>query len=85
MAETLLHVWIGGDPVRLERELDRAESASVDSRDSEEGERLQLLKAVACRMRSCPDLFASRSADLGLDVCVDMLVHLAGGNPAGIP
>jgi hypothetical protein len=77
IAETLLHTWIRGDLTRLEVELDRTAYIAVDEPDDEEKENLQLLKSIAARMKACPNMYASRSTDPGLDLCVDLLAHLS--------
>ncbi len=78
LAESLLRAWIIGDAERVHIELHRSGFVETDFDEGEEAERIQLLKAIAQRMRDCPDLFAPRSADPGLDICVDLLAHLAG-------
>lgn len=77
IAENLLHAWVRGDLDRLEVELDRTTESPFDEPDDEEMERLQLLKSIAARMKDCPNMFATRSTDPGLDLCVDLLAHLA--------
>jgi hypothetical protein len=77
IAENLLHTWIRGDRSRLEVELDRTTSSSLDEPDDEEMERLQLVKSIAARMKRCPNTYASRSTDPVLHLCVDLLAHLA--------
>jgi len=78
LAEALLRAWIIGDPDRVHQELVRTGFLEPEIDDSEEAERIQLLKAIVQRMQNCPDLFAPRSTDPGLDLCVDLLAHLAG-------
>lgn len=73
-----MRAWIIGDRVRVGAELERSEFVSPEMDEGEEGERIQLLKAIAHRMQTCPDLFAPRSTDPALDLCVDLLAHLAG-------
>ena len=76
-AQSLLRAWVCGDLNQLEAELDRSALAFDFSDAHPECERLGLLKSVACQMRTCPDLYAERSADPRLGLCVDLLVHLA--------
>lgn len=78
LAEALLRAWIVGDPGKVSAELERSGFVEPDIEEGEEAERIQLLKAIAQRMQTCPDLFAPRSTDPGLDLCVDLLAHLAG-------
>lgn len=83
LAEALLGAWIIGDAKKVNVELLRSGFVDPDMVDeSEEAERIQLLKAIAQRMQTCPDLFAPRSKDPGLDLCVDLLAHLAGSHRA---
>ena len=78
LAEALLRAWIVGDAHKVSAELERSGYIESDLEEGEEAERIQLLKAIAQRMQNCPDLFAPRSTDPGLDLCVDLLAHLAG-------
>jgi len=78
LAEALLRAWIAGDPRRIIAELERSSVAEPDIQEAQEAERIQLLKAIAQRMQTSPDLFAPPSTDPGLDLCVDLLAHLAG-------
>jgi hypothetical protein len=78
LAESLLRAWVIGDAEKVQVELRRSEYLEPDFDEGEEAERIQLFKAVAQRMETCPDLFAPRSLDPGLDVCVELLAHLAG-------
>jgi hypothetical protein len=83
LAEALLRAWIIGDPKKVNLELLRSGFIEPEGMDEgEEAERIQLLKAIAHRMQTCPDLFAPRSKDPGLDLCVDLLAHLAGSQRA---
>lgn len=76
LAEDLLKAWISGDPAKVNMELERSLSISVDSYDTSEEERRHLLKAVADRMRTCPDLLEPLASSSELDVCVSLLGHL---------
>ena len=78
LAEALLRAWILGDPRKVSAELERSGIVEPDLEEGPEAERMQLLKAVARRMQTCPDLFAPPSTDPALDLCVDLLAHLAG-------
>lgn len=78
LAEALLSAWIMGDTRKVSAELERSGFVEADCDEGQEAERMQLLKAVAQRMQTCPDLYAPRSTDPGLDLCVDLLAHLAG-------
>jgi hypothetical protein len=77
LAENLLHTWTRGEFNGLELELNRAAKSPLDAPDDEERERLQLVKSIAVRMKDCPDVFAPRSIDPGLDSCLDLLAHVA--------
>jgi hypothetical protein len=81
-AEALLRAWMVGDSGRLEAELEKSLSADLPAANDGEEERVQLLRAVAGRMRSCPDPFAPWCVDPGLDLCLDLLTHLISGGGA---
>ena len=76
LAEALLRAWIRGDRLELENEIHHASTAREPANGAED-EKLELLKSVAERMLLLPNLFASRDADPQLDLCLDLLVHLA--------
>lgn len=76
-AQSLLRAWVCGDLPRLQAELDRSTFVYSVADSHPESEQLGLLKSVACQMKSCPDLYAERSADPQLGLCVDLLMHLA--------
>jgi hypothetical protein len=76
-AQSLLRAWVCGDLSRLRAELDRSTFFPNTSDSHPESEQLELLKSVACQMRNCRDLYAERSSDPQLGLCVDLLVHLA--------
>ncbi len=78
LAGALLSAWILGDARKVSAELDRSLFAESGALDGQEAERMQLIKAIAQRMQTCPDLFAAPSTDPALDLCVDLLAHLAG-------
>jgi hypothetical protein len=78
LAEALLGAWILGDARKVSAELKRSGFAEPEIEEGHEAERIQLLKAIAQRMQTCPDLFAPPSTDPALDLCVDLLAHLAG-------
>lgn len=76
-AQSLLRAWVCGDLHRLRAELDRSTFISPTSDTHPDCEQLELLKSVATQMRNCRDLYAERSTDPQLGLCVDLLVHLA--------
>jgi hypothetical protein len=76
-AQSLLRAWVCGDLRRLRAELDRSTFIAATSASHSECEQLELLKSVASQMRNCRDLYAERSTDPQLGLCVDLLVHLA--------
>ena len=76
-AQSLLRAWVCGDLPRLRAELDRSTFIPAISDAHPECEQLELLKSVAGQMRNCRDLYAERSMDPQLGLCVDLLVHLA--------
>jgi hypothetical protein len=76
-AQSLLRAWVCGDLPRLRAELDRSTFLPCAPDSHSESEQLELLKSVASQMRNCRDLYAERSMDPQLGLCVDLLVHLA--------
>ena len=76
-AQTLLRAWVCGDLPRLQAELDRSTFIFNGADTHPDSEQMELLKSVACQMRTCRDLYAERSTDPKLGLCVDLLVHLA--------
>jgi hypothetical protein len=76
-AQSLLRAWVCGDLSRLRAELDRSTFISPIPDSHPDCEQLELLKSVAIQMRNCRDLYAERSTDPQLGLCVDLLVHLA--------
>lgn len=76
-AQSLLRAWVCGDLPRLQAELDRSTLIFTLGEDHPEAEQLALLKSVASQMRACPNLYAERSTDPQLGLCVDLLMHLA--------
>jgi hypothetical protein len=76
-AQTLLRAWVCGDLPRLQAELDRSTFIFNGADTHPDSEQMELLKSVAYQMRTCRDLYAERSTDPQLGLCVDLLVHLA--------
>ena len=76
-AQALLQAWVCGDLPRLHAELDRSTFLSTGAGSRPGSEQLELLKSVASQMRCCRDLYAERSTDPRLGVCVDLLMHLS--------
>jgi hypothetical protein len=87
LALRLLDAWIAGDRRRLDDELKRCAGLSGGAAQSGEAttgiddEREELLQYLAQQMMDEPDLFAPRTSKLHLGVWIDMLVHLAEGEP----
>jgi hypothetical protein len=80
LALRLLDAWIAGDRRRLDDELKCCAGLS-DGTTEINDEREELLHYLAQQMMDEPDLFAPRNAKLHLGVWIDMLVHLAEGEP----
>jgi len=78
LAEALLRAWIRGDRLEVENEIYRSSAARQPTSGGDD-EKLDLLKAVAERMSLLPDLFAPCDADPQLDLCLNLLLHLAAG------
>jgi len=76
-AHTLLQAWVCGDLARLRAELDSNMFIFAAADSYPDSEQLTLLKSVVCQMRRCRDLYAERTSDPQLGLCVDLLVHLA--------
>ena len=79
-AQSLLRAWVCGDLPRLHAELDRSAYVFTFPDAHPESEQLSLLKSVASQMRNSPDLYAERTTDPQLGLCVDLLMHLASCN-----
>ena len=77
MAESMLRAWIRGDNTALLTEVDRTLAFSAPAADSGEEERMHLLSAVARCIQTKPDRLAASQDDPGLQVCVNLLLHLA--------
>jgi len=80
LAGALLRAWVRGDRPALDAELERSSRTPPDLPDTGEMERLQMLGAIADRMRTCDDPFAAGYRDPGIGVCVNLLLHLAARN-----
>jgi hypothetical protein len=77
LAAALLRTWICGDAGRLKTELSRSLDCTASMEHGLEGERCLLLRTVVIRIQGCSDWFAPRRADPALDLCIDLLIHLA--------
>jgi hypothetical protein len=80
-AGDLLRAWVSGDAGRFQHELESILKDATSACDAGEEERRNLLRAVALRMKKCPDVFGlPRKA--GIELCLHLLGHLteeAGG------
>ena len=79
LAKSLLDVWLSGDQCTLRLELERLSRAPELPADSEDPDRLELLKCMAGRMKDAPDLYAPRCESPRTGVWLDMLHHLSIG------
>lgn len=77
MAEAMLRALIRGDTAALLLQADRMLASSSPADDSAEEERMHLLNAVAMCIRTRPDRLQAPQDDLGIQVCIDLLLHLA--------
>jgi hypothetical protein len=82
-AQALLQAWVCGDLPRLKAELDRSTYIPLAGCYAHD-EQLELLKSVAGQMRTSPDLYAERTTDPQLGLCVDLLMHLASCSRAAV-
>lgn len=83
-AQALLRAWVCGDLPRLQAELERSTYISSIADENPDSDRLELLKSVAYQMKTCPDLYAERSNNPQLGICVDLLMHLADFLPTPV-
>jgi len=81
LAAALLRAWIGGDAGRVKTALNQGFDCAASGEHGVEGERRLLLRTIITRMQGCPNWFARRSEDPALDLCIDLLVHLAKRDP----
>ena len=72
-----MRAWVCGDLPRLRAELNRITFVFPAPAGRPDSEQFELLKSVACRMKGCRNLYAERSTDPQLGLCVDLLMHLA--------
>ena len=77
LAGALLRVFTGQDESALDLEITRNLQSPVDQSDTGEAERLELLSAVASRMRAWRAYPAARPGDPELELCMNLLAHLA--------
>ena len=77
LAGALLRAWARGDRPTFQAELDRSSHTPVEHHDSGEAERLQMLSAIAARLKDCEDPFSLAADDAGIGVCARLLTHLA--------
>jgi hypothetical protein len=80
LAGDLLEAWRSGDPVKVGTELERSISAPIAAHDTGEQELRDLLVAVAGRMSRCADMLQSRCLTPELELCVNLLGHMARRN-----
>jgi len=76
LAGALLRAWSNGDRTPFEAELDRSIHALPEEDDSVEMERLQVLGAIAARLKTYEDPSLG-SQDACVNVCASLLSHLA--------
>lgn len=75
LARALIRAWLLGDAGRFHLEIERASAVDLELEDNEERERRELLQSIAQRLKRCPDPFADRAADPGLDLCINLLTN----------
>jgi len=77
LAGDLLRAWDSGDALKVHAQLEHSIALPFEACDAGEEERRHMLKAVAGRMWKCRDLFEARLRDPALEVCGQLLGHLA--------
>ena len=77
LAETMLRSWIGGDIVKLRRELDSTANSWWWPKNQIDRYRLELLRVVARGMRNCPDLYEQRATNPMIGTYLDILEALS--------
>ena len=80
LAEELLKAWLSGDVTKMNAEFERCMSLPVDTYDTGEQERRQLLQAVAGRMMHCSDPLELREETPNLDLLMQLLGHIVRWN-----
>jgi hypothetical protein len=81
-AGDLIRAWISGDSVRFKRELESILSDHAAACDAGQEERRDLLRAVAVRMKNCPDAFGPPK-NAGISLCLSLLGHLVAAETGG--
>ena len=76
LADDLLRAWMSRNADLVQSELARSMAAPGNPDDIGEEERRHLVKAVAEHMRQSGNVF--REGDPVLEVCANLLQHLAG-------
>ena len=76
-AEALLQSWICGDITNLHSELDNAVDSRWTPKDGMDRYSVELLKVVARGMRSCPNLYVSRTVNPEVGIYMDILQQLS--------
>jgi len=79
LAKALLGAWLDGEPAKLEKALERSCHPLSDQAVTGDQERLDLLEAVAVRLKSHGGLLDGGPLDPALVSCIDLLLHLAEG------
>jgi len=77
LARDLLKAWLIGEPVEVERQIERSLSVLDDARDENETERRTVLRAIASRMNSLPGLLSTGQENPATTLCLQLLGHLA--------
>ena len=79
LAENLLRAWALGDVRQLRLEVERSLSLSLENCEEGELERRTLLKAVAGRIQSSPNVLGIASGTPECGLYLRLLSHLATG------
>jgi hypothetical protein len=86
LAKALLGAWLNGERKDLEAQVERSCNLMLHDDNTLEDERLEVLGAVAARLKSYTNVQDGEPMDAALVTCVDLLLHLAqGASPTLMP
>jgi hypothetical protein len=81
LAAKMLNCWLSGDHYRLSRELDEMLylplQAEGGHEGDDEGDRVEVLRSMAHRMKADGELFAPRNSNARVGLWIDLLDHFS--------